>query len=872
MRESIRARRIRALVSIFTVVTLLALTYSGQTVESKRPPADVSRKIAANATAAQTQDPSVYGQWGPVQTLTFGVDDTQTPNIDESKVTPIHINLLPNGKLLLWGRDRDNLGLDTSGGSNVFVLDPFYMSLTSVRNNRTNLFCSGHSFLPDGRLLVAGGHDIVADRTREGIGSNHTNIFDYKTNKWEGNPVPSGTPETPAPPNMNNGRWYPYNVTLGNGETLTISGSFLNQTTDRVTQNDIPQIMNANGAWRDVKGVAQTFQGFPLANYPYVHLLPNGQVVVAGAESQTETSFLTYNSIPGGGTWQRGGVMNAPHFAGGSVQYDAGKIVNIGGVSAPQASATVETINLDHPNPTTVTWQPGPSLNFGRNNHTSTLLPDGKVLVTGGSTCPGFSNLNCGPSGPANTAEMWTPGGGWQTLAAHQIPRVYHSIAILLPDGRVMVGGGGLPAHPGESPAPGVICGPGELRPVCRNYSHNDVEIFSPPYLFQPNGQAAVRPTIRYAPKEITFGQTFNINVGSVRAQDVTDVVLVKLGAVTHGYNQDQRRVKLTVNSRSDDGLTLNVSAPVDGNACPPGHYMLFLMKQNGQNQFTPSVAKIIRVSKATTPDTVIAFPATFGANPSGSRTLTVNAVGGPDSWTAEVTKGTFLSVSKVGSQITITVQPNTTPGPDGPARREGQVTIKVTGQPVLNHVIDVYQGKHFSDISSATTYEAASKLNAMQVTVGCTTGTYCPNINITREEMAVLLVRAVLNGQEPPAVSRVTFNDVPASRWSHKWVEDIFVRGITTGCTITPRNFCPDNPVTRAELAVFILRVLNITAPQPSGPTFSDSQGSWAYFFIEEARRQGLMGECAQAGAFCPEQPTTRAEVAETLARVLKL
>jgi hypothetical protein len=385
-----------------------------------------------------------------------------------------------------------------------------------------------------------------------------------------------------------------------------------------------------------------------------------------------------------------------------------------------------------------------------------------------------------------------------------------------------------------------------------------------------PGGESAPRATIRYAPKEVTFGQSFDINVGSVTAQDVAEVVLVKLGAVTHGYNQDQRRVKLNINSRSQDGLTINVSAPADGNACPPGHYMLFLMKQNGVNRMTPSIAKIIRVSKVTTPDTVLAFPAAVGFSSTVSRTLTVS---GSDPWTAEVTKGNFLSVSRSGNQIIITVQANWSTPTTPSERREGQITIKVTGQPVFNHVIDVYQGKDFTDVSSPVIYEAASKLSAMQVTSGCAPGQYCPSLNITREEMAVLLIRSVLGGvEEPPAVTRQTFADVPVGHWSHKYVEDLFIRKMTTGCNVNPLRFCPTAPVSRAELAVFILRVLNINPPPPSGPTYSDSQSSWAYSFIEEATRQKLMGGCATTGAFCPDSPVTRAEAAETLARVLRL
>jgi hypothetical protein len=127
-----------------------------------------------------------------------------------------------------------------------------------------------------------------------------------------------------------------------------------------------------------------------------------------------------------------------------------------------------------------------------------------------------------------------------------------------------------------------------------------------------------------------------------------------------------------------------------------------------------------------------------------------------------------------------------------------------------------------------------------------------------------------------PPGVTTETFADVPLGHWSHIFVEDIAKRGITKGCGMDSEGrllFCPSSFVTRAELAVFLLRLLNIEAPPPPmNPTFGDISTHWARIYIEEAFKQGLVLRCAQPNMFCPEQPATRAVVAETLVRPLRL
>lgn len=258
----------------------------------------------------------------------------------------------------------------------------------------------------------------------------------------------------------------------------------------------------------------------------------------------------------------------------------------------------------------------------------SVLLPDGKVLAVGGTRCPGTNaikyNLNgedpdlppC-DNGQVLTPELWTPGdssnpaGSWATMSPQQETRVYHSTALLMPDGRVLVAGGGLPAASGET-ASGVLCtGANETTFTCKHYGHKTAEVFSPPYLFEPDGtgasKPALRPAITSAPASTIYGQQFYVGVGSVAptTADIAKVVLIRLPSITHGTDPDQRRIELSFQP-AGDGFGLNVTAPSGGAVCPPGPYMLFLVRNNGRG--TPSFAKVIRVGELSVNKTVQTF------------------------------------------------------------------------------------------------------------------------------------------------------------------------------------------------------------------------------------------------------------------------
>ncbi len=351
-------------------------------------------------------------------------------------IVPLHVHVLRNGRVLAWGKFGDPYVYNPANGS--FAGAPV----------SAQLFCAGHTFLPDGRLLVAGGH--ISD----GHGLPDTHIFNWKDRTWQ----------TMAP--MLRGRWYPTTTALPNGQVVVIAGRDENGTVVPV-----PEVWTGS-SWRALTGASRNF-----AYYPRTFVAPDGRVFYAGEEK-----ISRWLSTAGSGSWTTGpSHLSGVRDYGAAVMYSPGKILYVGG---GRTLATAETIDLNDASPT---WRSTGSMAYPRRHLNATVLPTGEVLVTGGTRGTSFNETTLA----VHVAEIWNPATGvWRQVAGNAIDRAYHSTSVLLPDGRVLHAGSGDALQEDGTPAP----------------DQRNSELYSPPYLF--NG---ARPVISSAPSAVGYGQTFTV-------------------------------------------------------------------------------------------------------------------------------------------------------------------------------------------------------------------------------------------------------------------------------------------------------------------------------------------------------------------------
>jgi hypothetical protein len=479
------------------------------------------------ASTRVADDPGQGGRWSAV---------LGTP------VVPVFQAVLPNGKVLLWDSvgDKAAESYPNHTFTRAAVWDPKTNTSKQVNVAGYNIFCAGYVQLADGRVLVAGGNKSKA---LDGIVQTHT--FDWRTETWS------------RGPDMIAARWYPSVAALANGEALIVGGG---PATAEVYQID-RRLRRLTG-----------FTSFDERTYPFLVPRPNGQVELVGPYNRMETITTTGTGALTA-TRSRDGIDRT---YGSFATYDIGKVIVAGGGSVTEGGRSkvpTKTASVVEVNGSGTTVRPTGSMSVGRRQANLTVLADGSVLATGGqsSSVNGLVDLD----NPVFAAERWDPATEtWTVLSSAGRVRQYHSTATLLPDGRVMTGGGG-------------ICG------VCttEGYLEKNIEYFSPPYLFTKDGSGslAARPVIDSAPATTGYAQTFAIS--TQQAGSIAKVGLVRLGAPTHSMDQGQRYVPLAFNASES---VLTVTAPATSTIAPPGYYMLFVTNTAG----VPSVAKIVKVER----------------------------------------------------------------------------------------------------------------------------------------------------------------------------------------------------------------------------------------------------------------------------------
>ena len=239
------------------------------------------------------------------------------------------------------------------------------------------------------------------------------------------------------------------------------------------------------------------------------------------------------------------------------------------------ATATTEILDMSAPTPQ---WHYGPSMSKARIEMNATILPNGKVLATGGSSADEDATT------ASFNADLYDPDTNtFSSAAANAFARLYHSNALLLPDATVLLTGG---------------------NPSRGSYEQH-MEIYSPAYLFNADESPAVRPSINSVTPAFGYGATFQVQTPD--ASDIRSVVLVRPGAPTHSFDMDQRLIELSFTAGAGE---LSVTAPPNGNLAPPGYYMLFILNSTG----VPSVATFAQLSASIqnqAPTATITSPAT---------------------------------------------------------------------------------------------------------------------------------------------------------------------------------------------------------------------------------------------------------------------
>ena len=461
-------------------------------------------------------------------------------------IIPLHMALLPDGQVMTYGTDENG-----KQGAQLFydVWDPTqpYNTSHTVLPNTTNtdIFCSGMGLLPNGSLLITGG-DLTINNKRN-YSNPQANIFTPTSNTL----VADGQ--------MNYPRWYPSDVPLVNGDQMIAGGRSNQKPTVQVTTPEYYSV--AANTFTPLTGatVTTTTEWF----YPKIYLTSSGAIDMV----DTSGALLAFTTDGQGSVTQLPGqadrgledtptLMNSPS--------NLLSIRRLGSTAGGSLNYLVDDVNFGGATPTVTRLPTVPGA--GREWSSMTALADGTVFVNGGSS-PGneLSNVSYASALYAPATNTWTVGPNAVE------PRLYHSAALLLPDGTVLTGGGGAPGPAKELNA----------------------EIYYPPYLFAQDGSGnfATRPVIASAPALVTPGTPFNLTMGD--ETPITNVTMLRLGQVTHSTSLQTRFLQA---SFTQDGANLTITPSANVNDLLTGYWMIFAFNNAG----VPSISAIVDVPPPT--------------------------------------------------------------------------------------------------------------------------------------------------------------------------------------------------------------------------------------------------------------------------------
>lgn len=522
-----------------------------------------------NVTVQNVDPRAVTGEWGQLINM---------------PLVSVHATLFHTGEILMWDAwDAPNTNAKLwNYQANTWTNVPL-----SIPNSE--LFCAGQATGATGELVVMGGHS-----TSGTLGTKTIYTFNPLTRTWN------------RKADMSVARWYPSVTQMADNRMVTFSGQSV-----AGTWANTPEIFNP--ANNTVTQLPFTTPELAEVQYPQTTLLPNGKIMSISAEHGGVMIF-----DPAANTWQRVSTTQRPY--GVWTSYAPGKYLITGGgltfndyhdmPDDPNAVASQKMTRILDMTSGSPVWSDGGNMNQGRSFHNVTTLPTGKVLAIGGSSIVSdFAR----ETQSTVTAEQWDPESKtWSQMAAPAKPRMYHSVSILLPDGRVLSSGGG------------------RLPPATDQLN---AQLYSPPYMFQGS-----RPTITSAPTNITHNSTMDLQTPN--AADVSKVTFATLASVTHTADWNQHFMELPFTRNGD---TLTVNTPANTNLAPDNHYMVFIVDNRG----VPSEAKIVRLG---TPDT--------GAPTiSNAQATNVTGTAATINWTTDETSDTqveYGTTTAYGSSTTL--------------------------------------------------------------------------------------------------------------------------------------------------------------------------------------------------------------------------
>ncbi|WP_144108536.1 RICIN domain-containing protein [Paraburkholderia sp. BCC1886] len=506
--------------------------------------------LAAASSTAQgvqvTQQPCSGGplQTWPISGMTVTAVPSKWTTAYNLTIVPSAAANLPDGTVVVWSADQQldfTSGEVTPGKTYTSIFNPATGTSKQVivTNTGHDMFCPGIVNLPDGRIFVTGGSS-----------SDETSFYTPSTAKWSSGPL------------MKIPRGYQGSLTLSNGSVFTVGGSWNGgeggkngETWDPATGWRLNSAILADYILtQDAGGI------FRQDNHAWMFAVANGRVFHAGPSVAMHWFDTTGNGnvSPAGNRGSDADAMN-----GNAAMYDIGKILTVGGApSYEQSNATANATMIDISSGTAVTQTITP-MHYRRAFNNSVVLPNGQVVIVGGQAFAQPFTDDAGVLAP----ELWDPTTkAFTVLSPQAVPRNYHSIALLLPDGRVLSGGGGL-------------CG------TCST-NHTNIEILTPPYLLNTDGTAATRPTLTSAPATAQLGTSIAV-AGSSGMKAFS---LMRLSSSTHSVNNEQRRVPVTF-TVGTAGEYL-VAIPSDPGVVVPGYYMLFGLNAKG----VPSVSRTVQI------------------------------------------------------------------------------------------------------------------------------------------------------------------------------------------------------------------------------------------------------------------------------------